>query len=233
MWPLEKVVLLFDSKFIKSKRKNCNRLGEWFEEIATGICLYMADPETAGFYPWLFILCYMLLLNSNIFLGCCIQVPYRNWHSINKEQNTFQVLVFQQSGLVCSPSFPFWGIPRVEMRGLNSILPVRRCWPLSSSPTSPSGMAFHSCGWLLILLAGSHCSWWGLTKWFLSSSLGPVQGKTLQKKTSLLDLCREEADCCILSRLVLFPYWAGWADPAQLPHPNGSLSIPKCPSVSF
>lgn len=45
----QKVTLLFDSKFIKSKRRRCNRLGERFEEIAIGIRLYLADPENSRF----------------------------------------------------------------------------------------------------------------------------------------------------------------------------------------
>lgn len=161
--------------------------------------------KTAGFYLQLFILCYALLLNSNIFLGCCIRVPYRNWDCVNKEQNMLQVLVFWQSGFVCSLSFPHWGIPRVETRGLNSILLMRRCWWLSSFPTDPLWHGFHSCGRpliLLILLAGSHHSQWGLTKWFLSNSLGPPQGRTLQKKTTLWTCVRKMqtaafwAECC-------------------------------------
>lgn len=42
----QKVTLLFDSKFIKSKRGRCS---EQFKEIAIGICLYQADPEKSRF----------------------------------------------------------------------------------------------------------------------------------------------------------------------------------------
>lgn len=49
MWPFEKVIFLFDSNFIKSKRRKCNRLSEGFDKIAIGICLYLADPENSRF----------------------------------------------------------------------------------------------------------------------------------------------------------------------------------------
>lgn len=54
MWPFEKVIFLFDSNFIKSKRRKCNRLREWFEEIAIGICLYFAGPENSRFLSAVF-----------------------------------------------------------------------------------------------------------------------------------------------------------------------------------
>lgn len=116
----------------------------------------------------------------------------------------------------------------MEMKSLNSILLVSGCWHLSVFPAGSLWHGFYSCGPLLIFLSVFLCSWCGLIS---SSSLGPPQGRTLQTKTSILELSKGEA-----ARLLHFELIGAlslFQRPHSLPLPNWSISIPNCPLVSF
>lgn len=134
-------------------------------------------------------------------------MPYGNWDSINKEQNTFQVLVLWQLGLVCSLEYFLLGNTKSGNEGFEFHPASEEVLVALSLLQGPFAMAFKAVGSCSSSssFTGPLFSPLGLIKWCLSNSLGPPQGCTLQKKTSLLELCNAEADCSILSWLVLLP----------------------------